>query len=235
MVYAIVRAGGRQEKVAVGDVLEIDRLHAEPGASVELPVLLLVDGETVTSDKAALAKATVTVEVVAATKGPKIDILKYKNKTGYRKRQGHRQKHTAGQGHRHRDRLRPVRLTSHGSQEGRLVHPQRARLQRAAARRQALRRPGRQRRRDHRPPARHPLPPRPEVGRGGDDTLFALIAGAVEFGTRRGRRVVNIVPAELAERHQLTTGAAAEPGPTGRGPGLGRVPLLLHETEMEQP
>jgi large subunit ribosomal protein L21 len=94
MVYAIVRAGGRQEKVAVGDVLEIDRLQAEPGASVELPVLLLVDGADVTSDKDALAKATVTVEVVAATKGPKIDILKYKNKTGYRKRQGHRQKHT---------------------------------------------------------------------------------------------------------------------------------------------
>src|SRR3954447_14441444 len=94
MVYAIVRAGGRQEKVAVGDVLEIDRLHAEPGATVELPVLLLVDGETVTSEKSALAKASVTVEVVGATKGPKIDILKYKNKTGYRKRQGHRQKHT---------------------------------------------------------------------------------------------------------------------------------------------
>ena len=94
MVYAIVRAGGRQEKVAVGDVLEIDRLQAEPGSTVELPVLLLVDGASVTSDKAALAKATVTVEVVAATKGPKIDILKFKNKTGYRKRQGHRQKHT---------------------------------------------------------------------------------------------------------------------------------------------
>lgn len=91
MVYAIVRAGGRQEKVAVGDVLEIDRVQAEPGATVELPVLLLVDGEDVTSDKAALAKATVTVEIVAATKGPKIDILKFKNKTGYRKRQGHRQ------------------------------------------------------------------------------------------------------------------------------------------------
>jgi large subunit ribosomal protein L21 len=94
MVYAIVRAGGRQEKVAVGDVLEIDRLQAEPGASVELPVLLLVDGEAVTSDKSALAKATVTVEVVADTKGPKIDILKYKHKTGYRRRQGHRQKFT---------------------------------------------------------------------------------------------------------------------------------------------
>ena len=94
MVYAIVRAGGRQEKVAVGDVLEIDRVQAEPGSTVELPVLLLVDGDTVTSDKATLAKATVTVEVVGGTMGPKIDILKYKNKTGYRKRQGHRQKHT---------------------------------------------------------------------------------------------------------------------------------------------
>jgi large subunit ribosomal protein L21 len=94
MVYAIVRAGGRQEKVAVGDVLEIDRLEAEVGSSVDLPVLLMVDGEAVTSDKDALAKAVVTVEVVAATKGPKIHILKYKNKTGYRKRQGHRQKLT---------------------------------------------------------------------------------------------------------------------------------------------
>lgn len=94
MVYAIVRAGGRQEKVAVGDVLEIDRLHAEAGTSLDLPVLLLVDGSNVTSDRGALAGATVTVEVVAETKGPKIDILKYKNKTGYRRRQGHRQKHT---------------------------------------------------------------------------------------------------------------------------------------------
>jgi large subunit ribosomal protein L21 len=94
MVYAIVRAGGRQEKVSVGDVLEIDRVQAAPGDSVELPVLLLVDGSAVTSDQEGLAKATVTVEVVAATKGPKINILKYKNKTGYRKRQGHRQHHT---------------------------------------------------------------------------------------------------------------------------------------------
>ena len=59
-----------------------------------LPALLLVDGDAVTSDAAALAGVTVTAEIVAATKGPKIDILKYKNKTGYRKRQGHRQKLT---------------------------------------------------------------------------------------------------------------------------------------------
>jgi len=94
MVYAIVRAGGRQEKVAVGDVLNIDRVSGEPGSTVQLPVLLLVDGDSVTSDKKALAGASVTAEVVAATKGRKIDILKYKNKTGYRVRQGHRQKHT---------------------------------------------------------------------------------------------------------------------------------------------
>jgi len=90
-VYAIVRSGGRQEKVAVGDVIETDRIVGEPGDSVELPALLLVDGETVTSDSTALSGVTVSAEVLAHTKGPKIDILKYKNKTGYRKRQGHRQ------------------------------------------------------------------------------------------------------------------------------------------------
>jgi large subunit ribosomal protein L21 len=93
-VYAIVRAGGRQEKVAVGDVLEVDRLTGEPGDSVRLPAVLLVDGDTVTTDASALSSVTVTAEIVAATKGPKIHILKYKNKTGYRKRQGHRQKLT---------------------------------------------------------------------------------------------------------------------------------------------
>ena len=56
--------------------------------------LLLVDGTSVTSDASALASASVTAEVLAETKGPKIRIMKFKNKTGYRKRQGHRQKHT---------------------------------------------------------------------------------------------------------------------------------------------
>jgi large subunit ribosomal protein L21 len=90
-VYAIVRSGGRQEKVAVGDVIETNRVLAEPGDNVELPALLLVDGATVTSDSETLAGVKVAAEVLAHTKGPKIDILKYKNKTGYRKRQGHRQ------------------------------------------------------------------------------------------------------------------------------------------------
>jgi large subunit ribosomal protein L21 len=93
-VYAIVRAGGRQEKVSVGDVLVIDRVDGNAGTTVELKPVLLVDGDTVTSDAGTLAGVTVTAEVVDAAKGPKIDILKFKNKTGYRKRQGHRQKLT---------------------------------------------------------------------------------------------------------------------------------------------
>jgi large subunit ribosomal protein L21 len=93
-VYAIVRSGGQQQKVAVGDVIEIDKVASEVGDSVKLPVVLLVDGEKITSDADALGKATVTAEVLGGAKGPKITILKYKNKTGYRKRQGHRQKYT---------------------------------------------------------------------------------------------------------------------------------------------
>ena len=89
-MYAIVRAGGRQEKVSVGDVLLIDKVGLV-GDSIDLTPLLVVDGSTVTSDAAKLAKVSVKAEVVKPAKGPKITILKYKNKTGYRKRQGHRQ------------------------------------------------------------------------------------------------------------------------------------------------
>lgn len=93
-MYAIVRAGGRQEKVATGDVFELDRVEGAPGATLQLPALLLVDGAAVTSDAAALAKVKVTAEVLAHTKGPKIQILHYKNKSGHRVRQGHRSKLT---------------------------------------------------------------------------------------------------------------------------------------------
>jgi large subunit ribosomal protein L21 len=94
-VYAIVRTGGHQHKVAVGDTLEVDRVTAAAGESVTLPAVLLVDDAgSVTSDAAALASATVTAEVVDHGKGPKIVIHKFRNKTGYHKRQGHRQKLT---------------------------------------------------------------------------------------------------------------------------------------------
>jgi len=92
VVYAIVKAGGRQEKVSVGDVVVVDKLADEIGSSIELQPLMLVDGDAVTTDKDGLSKVSVKAEVIDATKGPKISIVKFKNKTGYRKRQGHRQK-----------------------------------------------------------------------------------------------------------------------------------------------
>ena len=91
-MYAIVRSGSKQQKVAVGDVIEIDRMDAAEGDSVNLSVVMVVDGDKVTAT--GLDKAAVKAEVLGATKGPKIIIQKYKNKTGYKKRQGHRQKYT---------------------------------------------------------------------------------------------------------------------------------------------
>ena len=90
-MYAIVRNGGRQHKVAVGDILDIDLVSEEVGDTVNLQPLLFVDGEKITADAKELAKVSVTAEVLGETKGPKIRIMKYKNKTGYKKRQGHRQ------------------------------------------------------------------------------------------------------------------------------------------------
>ncbi|MEJ1155599.1 MULTISPECIES: 50S ribosomal protein L21 [Microbacterium] len=91
MVYAVVRAGGRQEKVEVGTVVVLDRQKAKIGASIELPAVLFVDGDAVTTDADKLANVTVTAEVIGEERGPKIVIQKFKNKTGYKKRQGHRQ------------------------------------------------------------------------------------------------------------------------------------------------
>lgn len=89
--YAIVKTGGKQYKVAVGDVLKVEKLDGEPGAAVSLPVTLVVNGAKVTTDAKELAKVAVTGEVLEHIKGPKIRIHKFKNKTGYHKRQGHRQ------------------------------------------------------------------------------------------------------------------------------------------------
>ncbi|CAD5996336.1 50S ribosomal protein L21 [Agreia sp. COWG] len=91
MVYAVVRAGGRQEKVEVGTIVTLDRIKADKDGNIELAAVLLVDGENITFDAASLAKVTVTAEVLEDLRGPKIVIQKFKNKTGYKKRQGHRQ------------------------------------------------------------------------------------------------------------------------------------------------
>ena len=94
MVYAVVRAGGRQEKVEVGTIVTMDRVKSIENGKVELAAVLLVDGDKITTDAESLAKVTVTAEFVENLRGPKIHIQKFKNKTGYKKRQGHRQELT---------------------------------------------------------------------------------------------------------------------------------------------
>ncbi len=93
-MYAIVKTGGKQYKVTEGDLVEVEKVDGAPGAQIALPAVLLVDGADLTTDVDALAKVAVTSEIVEHTKGPKIRIHKFKNKTGYHKRQGHRQKLT---------------------------------------------------------------------------------------------------------------------------------------------
>jgi large subunit ribosomal protein L21 len=93
-MYAIVKTGGKQYKVAEGDVIAVEKIDAAPGAAVSLPAILLVDDGNVTTEADALSKVAVTGEVVAQTKGPKIRIHKFKNKTGYHRRLGHRQQLT---------------------------------------------------------------------------------------------------------------------------------------------
>ena len=93
-MYAIVKAGGRQEKVAIGDTVFVDRVDAASGSTITFPAVLVVDGDAVTSDPKILSCVKVTGEIIEEVKGPKIHILRYKNKTGYRRRQGFRAKST---------------------------------------------------------------------------------------------------------------------------------------------
>jgi large subunit ribosomal protein L21 len=93
-VYAIVRCGGRQEKVALDDVVTVDKLSGQAGESVTLPALLVVDGDRVISDPAEVGRYQVTADIVGDAAGPKINMIHYRNKTGYRRRLGHRQRYT---------------------------------------------------------------------------------------------------------------------------------------------
>jgi len=93
-VYAIVRCGGRQEKASVDDVLTVDKLAGEVGSSVTLPAVLVIDDGKVISDPAEVGGYQVTAEILGAASGPKINMIHFKNKTGYRRRLGHRQKYT---------------------------------------------------------------------------------------------------------------------------------------------
>ena len=217
-MYAIVRCGGRQEKVALDDLVTIDKLPGKTGSSITLPALLVVDGDRVISDPAEVGRYQVTADIVGDAAGPKINMIHYRNKTGYRRRLGHRQRYTQVRitGYRHRDpQCQGPGRQGAGSKapaprrrrrRTEMAHKKGASSSRngrdSKAQRLGVKRYGGQlvnageilvrQRGTH-------FHPGQGVGRGGDDTLFALVGGKVRFGTFRGRRAVSIVPAEPPE------------------------------------
>lgn len=93
-MYAIIRTGGKQAKVQLGDVIDIERVKGDDEELTFAPLLVVDDEGESHSDRDKLSKSTVTAKVLGETQGEKIDIFKYKNKTGYSRRMGHRQKYT---------------------------------------------------------------------------------------------------------------------------------------------
>jgi large subunit ribosomal protein L21 len=89
-MYAIIKTGGKQYRVEQGEWLLVERLPVDDGATITLDPLLYVDGENVV-DGDDLAKVTVEAKVLAHERGPKLRIVKFKPKRGYRRRNGHRQ------------------------------------------------------------------------------------------------------------------------------------------------
>ena len=94
-MYAVIRTGGKQERVSEGQRLDVELLGQDEGADVSFAPILLVDGETVLATPAELAGTSVTARVLGETKGPKIVGRTYKNKTNQRKRWGHRQRYSS--------------------------------------------------------------------------------------------------------------------------------------------
>jgi large subunit ribosomal protein L21 len=94
-MYAVIRTGGKQYKVAQGDTLNVETLPAEQGASVELAeVLMLVDGDKVTVGAPTIAGAKVSAKIVSHGRGDKVKIVKFRRRKHYRKQAGHRQNFT---------------------------------------------------------------------------------------------------------------------------------------------
>ena len=94
-MYAIIATGGKQYKVAEGDVIKVEKLGAEAGSTYTFDQVLAVGGDSLKVGTPTVAGATVTASVIGDGKGKKIIVYKYKRKTGYHKKNGHRQQYTA--------------------------------------------------------------------------------------------------------------------------------------------
>lgn len=93
-MYAVVESGGKQYRVAVGDVIEVEKLNASDGDEVVLDRVLMIGGDSVKVGAPLVEGAKVTAKVVGSGKHPKILVFKYKPKKNYRRRFGHRQPYT---------------------------------------------------------------------------------------------------------------------------------------------
>jgi large subunit ribosomal protein L21 len=89
-MYAVIRTGGKQQKVKPGDIVEVEYLHAE-GDTITFQPVLVVDDDGKTHVGKEIERAVVTAKLVGEQKGDKIHVFKYKNKSGYARRKGHRQ------------------------------------------------------------------------------------------------------------------------------------------------
>lgn len=93
-MYAVIATGGKQEKVSMGQQVQVELLDAAEGTEVRFAPVLVVDGSNVLATPDQLAKATVTAKVIGKAAGPKIDGFTYKRRTNQRRRFGHRQKYS---------------------------------------------------------------------------------------------------------------------------------------------
>lgn len=90
-MYAIIATGGKQYKVSEGDIIKVEKLGVAEGETVTFDQVLAVNNGTLTIGTPTVSGATVTASVVRVGKDKKVIVYKYKNKTGYHKKNGHRQ------------------------------------------------------------------------------------------------------------------------------------------------
>lgn len=93
-MYAVIKTGGKQYRVAEGDTIRVEKLPGEVGAKIEFGEVLMVGGETVKVGKPHVSGAKVTAEIVAQDLAKKIIVFKMKRRKNYRRRYGHRQPYT---------------------------------------------------------------------------------------------------------------------------------------------
>ena len=95
MAHAVIRTGGKQYRVAQGDVIQVERLAGDPGNAIEFTDVLMVGGDTPKIGKPTVAGAKVKAEIVAQQRGPKLIVFKFRRRKKSRRKNGHRQELTS--------------------------------------------------------------------------------------------------------------------------------------------